>query len=124
MWPFKKKEVVLRPKKYIDYLPVGTIVKLQNDNSEYMIYGYLGNSCMSFKSNDIHFVKSQIYNETNNNSYYKADYIIKSYPDTDLNIEFYIIHEDIKEIIYLGYDDQYRKNILTCYSSLHLFTLF
>ena len=51
MWPFKKKEIILSNKKYIDYLPVGTIVKLYNDNEEYMIYRYMGNSCMTIDYN-------------------------------------------------------------------------
>ena len=52
MWPFKKKTIILSERKYIDYLPVGTIVRLYNDNQEYMIYRYLGNACMSFRYND------------------------------------------------------------------------
>ena len=31
MWPFKDKEIIKSKKRYSDYLPVGTIVKLYND---------------------------------------------------------------------------------------------
>ena len=114
MWPFKKKKFILSQKKYIDYLPVGTIVKLHNDNEEYMIYRYLGNYCMPFSCNNQLLKKSHIYNEEKDkkNMYYYADYAISLYPAGDLSNVLYIMHEDIKEIIYLGYDDEYRKNIL------------
>ena len=32
MWPFREKEIIKSNKKYSDYLPVGTIVKLYNDD--------------------------------------------------------------------------------------------
>ena len=115
MWPFKKKEIISSKKKYIDYLPVGTIVKIHNDNNEYMIFRYLGNACMPFSCNDTILRKSYVYNETKDmkNIYYHADYAISPYPSGDLSMVLYIMHEDIKEIIYPGYDDEYRKNILS-----------
>lgn len=115
MWPFKKKEIILSKKRYIDYLPVGTIVKLHNNNDdEYMIFRYLGNACMPFRCNDTMLRKSHVYNETKDMKkiYYHVDYAICPYPSGDLSMTLYIMHEDIKEIIYLGYDDEYRKNIL------------
>lgn len=114
MWPFKKKAIILSERKYIDYLPVGTIVRLYNDNQEYMIYRYLGNACMSFRYNDDSLKKSHIYNKKINekNTYYCVDYGIVSYPDGVSSQLLCIMHEDIKEVIYLGYDDEYRKNIL------------
>lgn len=114
MWPFKKKKIILSPKKYIDYLPVGTVIKINNDNNEYMIYRYLGNACMAFRANDYLLRKSGIYNESKDmkNVYYHADYAISPYPSGDLSMTLYITHEDIKEIIYPGFDDEFRKNIL------------
>ena len=32
MWPFHKKEIVKTEKRYIDYLPIGTIIKLYNND--------------------------------------------------------------------------------------------
>ena len=46
-----KCEIIDSKKRYIDYLPVGTIIKLYNDPEEYMIFRYLGNACIPFKSN-------------------------------------------------------------------------
>lgn len=114
MWPFKKKEIILSKKRYIDYLPVGTIVKLHNDNNEYMIFRYLGNACTPFSCNDTILRKSHLYNESKDmkNIYYHVDYALSPYPSGDLSMALYIVHEDIKEIIYLGYDDEYRRNIL------------
>lgn len=114
MWPFRKKIVILSKYKYSDYLPVGTIVKLYNDNQEYMISRYLGNFCMSFNYNRKILIKSQCYNKDKNveRKHYHVDYEIITYPfDLDSNI-FYILHDDVREVVYLGYDDNYRKNIL------------
>lgn len=114
MWPFKKKEIILSNKKYRDYLPVGTIVKLHNDDNEYMIFRYLGNICMPFNYNNKLLAKSHIYNTNKEKSkkYYHVDYAVTPYPFANLSGMLYVMHEDIKDIIYLGYDDEYRKNIL------------
>ena len=114
MWPFKKKKIILSKRKYIDYLPVGTIVKLHNDNNEYMIFSYLCNVCTPFRCNDIILRKSYVYSEEKDmkNVYYYVDYELSPYPSGDLSNILCIMHEDIKEIIYPGYDDEYRRNIL------------
>lgn len=114
LWPFKKKQIISSKKKYIDYLPVGTIIKLNNDNEEYMIFRYLGNACIPCRCNYRLLKKSHIYNLSKDmkNKCYHMDYAITPYPSGDETMILYIMHEDIKEIIYLGYDDEYRKNIL------------
>ena len=117
MWLFKKKEIILSKRKYSDYLPIGTIVKLYNDDKEYMICRYLGNVCMSFRSSNKSLKKSHIYKEKKDvkKIYYHVDYEIVPYPygnDSFTYSLLYIKHEDIKEIIYPGYNDEYRKNIL------------
>lgn len=112
MWPFKKKEFIMSNKKYSEYLPVGSIVKLLGDSQEYMIYRYMGNACVALKSSDNILSKSSIYSFDKNNVRYHVDYAICPYPSGDLNNTYYIMHEDIVDIIYLGYDDEYRKNVL------------
>lgn len=113
MFLFNKKEIVLSEKNYVDYLPVGTIVKLYNDNedNEYMIYRYMGNFCMPFKCNNKLFAKSHVYKA--NNKYYHPDYVVCLYPfGVGLEEEYYILHDDVKDIVFNGYDDEYRKSIL------------
>ena len=116
MWPFKKKEIINSKKRYIDYLPVGTIIKLYNDPEEYMICSYLGNACMAFKANDKVLIKSKVYSTSSEdkNKYYKADYDIVPYPEgiTLEDKKIYIMNEDIEEVIYLGYDDTFRRDVL------------
>lgn len=114
MWPFKKKKIILSNKKYIDYLPVGTIIKIYDDSTEYMIYRYLGNACMAFDCKSQCFRKSKVKNNTCNDTrlFYHADYAIQPYPTGNTIETIYIMHEDIEKIIYLGYNDSYRENIL------------
>lgn len=114
MWPFSKKQVIFSNKKYIDYLPVGTIIKLYNDNTEYMIYRYLGNACMTFNCKSQSLKKSKIFYKIidNKKTFYHVDYAITTYPAGDLSEVLYIIQDDIEKIIYLGYNDRYRENIL------------
>lgn len=116
MWPFSKKEIINSKKRYIDYLPVGTIIKLYNDPEEYMIFRYLGNACIPFKSNSKFLKKSKLYStaKEDKNKYYRVDYTIAPYP-TGLTFdigEFNIMQEDIEEIIHLGYDDTFRRDVL------------
>lgn len=112
MWLFKKKEFILSRKKYIEYLPVGTIIKIYNDDNQYMIYRYLGNVCRSFKSDFSLLENSRVYDRNNKNVYYYVDYGVIPYPAGDLSSAQYIMHDDIEEIIYLGYSDDYRESIL------------
>lgn len=112
MWPFTKREIVYSKRRYSDYLPVGTIVKLYNDDKEYMIFRYLGNSCISFKSNNKSLSKSRIYSKERENKVYKVDYSLLPYPIGFMLDEINIMHDDIEEVIFLGYDDEYRKNVL------------
>lgn len=114
MWPFREKEIIKSNKRYIDYLPVGTIVKLYNDTEEYMIYRYLGNSCVTFKPSDSTLKKSRIYSKKKEDKYkrYNVDYSIVPYPIGIILDEISIMHEDIEEVIHLGYDDEFRKNVL------------
>ncbi|GEM_PF-4742546 len=114
MWPFNKKQIVFSNKKYIDYLPVGTIIKLYNDNNEYMIYRYLGKACMPFNCKSQFLKKSKIFNKIidNKKTFYHADYAIIPYPTGDFSETLYIMHDDIEKIIYLGYNDKYREDIL------------
>ena len=69
---------------------------------------------MPFKYNDNLLKKSRVYNvnKEKNNLYYHVDYAISHYPFGDLSDVLYIMHDDIKDVIHLGYDDEYRKNIL------------
>lgn len=99
-WPFKKKKIILSNKKYNDYLPVGTIIKIYDDSTEYMIYRYLGNACMAFDCKSQCFRKSKVKNNTCNDSrlFYHADYAIQPYPTGDT----------IETIIY--YARGYREN--------------
>lgn len=114
MWPFKEKKVIKSTKKYVDYLPVGTIVKIYNSNEEYMIYRYLGNACMSFKNSCSFLKNSNVYKKTeeNKNTYYNMDYALVQYPHAIMDTEIYIKHEDIELVLFIGYDDELRKSIL------------
>lgn len=114
MWLFKEKEVIESKKKYIDYLPVGTVVKLYNHEEEYMIYRYMGNACMAIKNSSWALKYSKNYKVTspNKNTYYNVDYALVPYPHAMGDEELYIMHEDIEEVLFLGYDDELRKNIL------------
>ena len=108
---FSKKEIIKTNKKYSDYLPVGTIIKINNDDNLYMIYVYLGNRCRPISQSSKYLEKSYLYNKENKNKYYHIDYEIITYP---IDMEFipkYIMHEDIKDIIHMGYNDEYRKQI-------------
>lgn len=107
---FGKKEVIESSRKYSEYLPVGTIIKLYNDNNKYMIRRYFGNRCMAFKHNNVLLKKSKVYSSEKSKRYNCVDYEICDYPG---GFDYwYIMHDDICEIVYLGYDDEYRKNIL------------
>lgn len=114
MWPFREKEIIRSNKKYSDYLPVGTIVKLYNDDQEYMIYRYLGNACVTFKPSDSSLKKSRIYSKNKEDKYkrYNVDYSLIPYPIGIILYEINAMHEDIEEVLHLGYDDDFRKNIL------------
>ncbi len=116
MFIFKKKKMVPTNLKLSDYLPIGTIIKLYNDDNLYMIYRYMGNTCIAIKQSDNSFEKSTFYakEKAKENIYYAVDYAICSYEvsEMDTAITYYIKHEDIKEVIYQGYSDLYRENIL------------
>lgn len=111
MFLFKKKEIIKTNKNYSDYLPCGSIIKIKNDESKYMISRYLGNACMAISQKDEILIKSHLYNlNSTDKRYYCLDYEIVNYPEGDTF--YYILHDDIENIIYLGYSDEYRKNIL------------
>lgn len=108
---FGKKKEIKTSRKYSDYLPVGSIVKLYNDDTYYMIFRYSGNQCLSYKANDRLIRKSKLYDAENKEKlYYHMDYFIEEYP-TSIE-DFAIIHEDIEEVIWEGYTDEMRVNIL------------
>ena len=114
MWPFKDKEIIKSKKRYSDYLPVGTIVKLYNDEEEYMIFRYLGNSCITFKPSSKSLKKSKLYSTApeDKNKRYNVDYSLLPYPLGMILDEINIMHEDIEEVIHLGYDDEFRRDVL------------
>ena len=76
-----------------------------------MIYRYLGNACASVCCNNVGLKQSHIYNQSEK-IYYHVDYALSPYPFNNSSTTSYIMHEDIKEIVYMGYDDEYRRNIL------------
>lgn len=112
MFGFKKKEIIKTDCWYSKYLPCGSIIKLNNDDDLYMIYRYLGNMCMSFKDTDISLCKSSVFNDTKlgDKKYYQVDYCICNYPIP--KDSFYIRVSDIKEVIWSGYSDSMRMDIL------------
>lgn len=114
MWPFKDKEIIKSKKRYSDYLPVGTIVKLYNDEEKYMIFRYLGNSCITFKPSSKSLKKSKLYSTApeDKNKRYNVDYSLLPYPLGMILDEINIMHEDIEEVIHLGYDDEFRRDVL------------
>ena len=116
MFIFKKKKVIPTKLKLSDYLPIGTVVKIHNDDNLYIINRYMGNSCISIKQSAFSFQKSTFYTKEKSNEkiYYVVDYSIYPYMIEDINClpNYYIKQEDIKEVVYLGYNDSYRENIL------------
>ena len=116
MFIFKKKRIIPTPLKLSTYLPIGSIIKVHNDDTLYMIYRYMGNTCLPIKQSNSDFQKSILYTKekTKENIYYYVDYAICPYKVDDVNATptYYINQEDIKEIVFLGYNDSYRENIL------------
>ena len=123
MFLFKKKNVIDTNLNLSEYLPVGTIVKVFNDDGLYMIYGYMGRECMSIKENNLSLSKSLVYKkDSKENNYYITDYRICTYvlpteDDYSKMANYYIKHSDIKEIVYMGYDDEYRSILLNTLSN-------
>ena len=110
---FEKKKIVKTNRKYAEYLPVGSIVKLYNDDFYYMICRYSGNSCMPYRVRDKFLKKSKLFDAQNNDKlYYSIDYFIEDYPKPTQYTMYGIIHEDIEEVIWKGYTDEMRMNIL------------
>ena len=77
-----------------DLLPIGSIVILKDGEQELMIYGIL----QSDNSSGL-FKKTKEY-----------DYVSVPYPHGNLGpgMSFLFNHEDIKEIIFRGYEDEKR----------------
>ncbi len=84
--------------KIKDLLPIGSIVILKNGEQPLMIYGVMqiGNEKKLFKKPK------------------KYDYVSVLYPQGNLGpgMTFLFNHEDIKEIIFRGYEDKEREKFL------------
>ena len=83
-----------------DLLPIGTIITLTTRPEKYIILSYGG------------FIKDK-----QTNIYNEKDYIIGKYPFVDLiedtNTDYtYITKEEIKEVVFMGYDNEERKEFL------------
>lgn len=108
---FEKKKEIKTNRKYSEYLPVGSVIKLYNDDSYYMIFRYSGDQCLSYKANNSFIEKSKLYNkDIKEKTYYSVDYFIEEYPNP--KGEYGVIHEDIEEVIWEGYSDEMRVSIL------------
>lgn len=105
-----KKNVVKTQRKLSEYLPGGTIVKLKNDDKLYMIFRYSGNSCMAYKPKDMLLQKSYLSKSEDAKTVYHVNNGIFTYPRfTDT---YFIMHEDIDEVVFMGYTDEFRENNL------------
>jgi hypothetical protein len=92
---FSKKEYVYSKEKISDLMPIGTIIKRENDNQLYMIYSY------------IVFEKSK----ENNKRILDVNYECFQYPIGHLPDEkpISIKVDEIAETIFKGYDSNERK---------------
>ena len=112
---FGKKIKVKTGKKISGYLPIGTIIRI--NEKKYVISEYMGDNKMPIKYNSSTIKNSKVYNLMQNSStktYYHMDYEIYEYPlGATLDIACqYILHEDIEEVVFEGYKDEYRNKIL------------
>lgn len=76
-----------------EYLPIGSIVLLNNGTKKIMIYG-----------------RKQIHGETGK----VFDYVACFYPEGNVSQEYTFLfnHEDIKEIVFEGYKDIHEEAFL------------
>ena len=105
-----KKNVVKTQRKLSEYLPVGTIVKLKNDDKLYMIFRYSGNTCMAYKPKDMLLQKSYLCKSEDAKTVYHVDNGIFTYPTyylTDLVPSKYV--KNYKEKYNNYNDDQITK---------------
>ena len=97
---FFKKKYVYSKTKIKDLLPIGTIITLTTRPEKFIILSYGG------------FIKDK-----QTNTYNEKDYIIGKYPFVDLieGINYdhmYITKEEIKDVVFMGYDNEDRKLFL------------
>ena len=95
-----KKEYNYPKIKIKDLLPIGTIITLTTRPEKFIILSYGG------------FIKDK-----NTKIYNEKDYIIGKYPFVDLiediNTDYtYITSNEIKEVVFMGYDSEERKKFL------------
>lgn len=83
----KIKLVVKGVKKLDKYLPIGTIVLLNNGNKKIMIYG-----------------RKQIHAQSG----IMFDYVACFYPEGNINEKYTFLfnNEDIREVVFRGYEDE------------------
>ena len=82
-----------------EYLPLGSIVLLENGEKRIMIYG---RKQILAKTNDVY------------------DYVACLYPEGNINDEFTYLfnHSDIREVVYTGFTDEEDKAFLEHLNSI------
>lgn len=96
-YKYKKSELIKSNTSFNKLLPIGTIIKRNNDDKLYMINNYRG---------AIYIKKSVLKT---------IDYWCLEYPlgTTDDNYNYININtEEISKVIYLGYDDEIRQKFM------------
>lgn len=93
---FSKKEYENSNLNMIDFLPVGTVIKIKGEEGLYIILDYCG------------------FKKIEKNKFKEIDYHCWKYPFGTYDDESYkeINYTDIEEIIFKGYDGEKRREML------------